>query len=69
MVGVGGVPGGFVVEGGGDDAAGDHADGGGDGDAEGSHEEDFDTADVGGVVHVVVAGHGAPGGGGAVHDR
>ena len=41
----------------------------GDGDAEGGHEEDFDAADVRGVVHVVVACHGAPGCRGAVDDR
>ena len=65
---VGGVPLGFVVEGRGDDAPCDHADGGGDRDAKGCHEEDLGAGDVGGVVHVVIGRHGAPGGTGAVDD-
>ena len=68
LIFVGGLPGRFVVEGGRNDAAGDHADGGGERDAEGRHEEDLDAGDVGRVVDVVVGGHGAPGGGAAVDD-
>ena len=54
VVGVGVVPGGFVVEGRGYDTAGDHAEGGGDGDAEGCEEEDFGAAGGCWVEDVVV---------------
>lgn len=57
-----------VVEARGYDCAGDHADGGGDRDAEHGHEEDLPPVHVYGVVDVVVARHGLPGCRATVYD-